>query len=109
MTGFGAAESDIGRRVLRSFIIISMLVFIVSWLAVAISNFGSARITGVVASMSETVVFSRVKAGHQSGKGYHGFGSFLAEVTREPFIPDAMFEGREGFCVRTVVNLVLFD
>ena len=68
LTGFGAAESGVDRRVLRSFIVIAMLVFIVSWLAVAVSDFGSARIAGAVASTSEPVVFSRAKAGHQSGK-----------------------------------------
>ena len=109
MTGFGAAESGVDRCVLCSFVIIATLVFIASWLAVAVSNFGSARITGVVASMSETVVFSRVKAGHQSGKGCHGFWFFLAKVAGEPLIPDVVFEGREGFGVRTIDNLVLFN
>ena len=37
------------------------------------------------------------------------FGFFLTEVTGEPFIPDAVFEGREGFRVRTVDDLVLFN
>ena len=69
LTGFGAAESGVDRRVLRSFIIISTLVFIVSWLAVAVLNFGSAQITGDVVSTSEPAVFSRAKAGHQSGEG----------------------------------------
>ena len=64
LTGFGAAESGLDHRVLRSFIIISTLVFIASWLAVAVSNFGSARIIGVVASTSEPTVFSRAKAGN---------------------------------------------
>ena len=53
MIGFGAAESGVDRLVLRSFIIISMLVFIASWLAVAVSNFGSTRINGIVASTSQ--------------------------------------------------------
>ena len=86
-----------------------MLVFIVSWLAVAVSNFGSARITGDVASTSEPAVFSRAKAGHQSGKGCHRFWFFLTKVAGEPPIPDAVFEGREAFCVRTIDNLVLFN
>ena len=109
MTGFGAAESGVDRRVLRSFLIISMLVFVASWLAVVVLNFGSARITGVVASTSEPAVFSRAKAGHQSGKGCHRFWFFLTKVAGEPLIPDAMFEGREGFGVRTIDNLVLFN
>ena len=61
LTGFGAAESGVDLCVLRSFIIISTLVFIASWLAVAISNFGGARIICVVASTSKPVVFSRTK------------------------------------------------
>ena len=64
LTGFGAAESGVDRRFLRSFIIISTLVFIVSWLAVVVSDFGSARVTGTVASTSELAIFSRTKAVH---------------------------------------------
>ena len=109
MTGFGAAESGLDHHVLRSFIIVSTLVFIASWLAVAVSDFGSARIAGVVASTRELAVFSRAKAGHQSSEGCHGFRSFLTEVACKPFIPDAVFEGREGFRVRTVDDLVLFN
>ena len=69
MTGVGAAESGVDRCVLRYFVIIATLVFIASWLAVAVSDFGSARIAGAVASTSELAVFSRAKVGHQSGKG----------------------------------------
>ena len=94
MTGFGAAESGVDRRVLRSFIIIATLVFIASWLAVAVSDFGSARIAAAVVSTSEPAVFSRAKAGHQSSKGCHGFWFFLTEVAGEPLVPDAVFEGR---------------
>ena len=94
MTGFGAAESGVDRLVLRSFIIIATLVFIASWLAVAVSDFGSARIAGAVASTSEPAVFSRAKAGHQGGKGWHEFWFFLTEVASEPLVPDALFEGR---------------
>jgi hypothetical protein len=94
---------------LCSFIIISTLVFIASWLAIAVSNFGSARITGAVASTSEPAIFSRAEAGHQSGKGCHGVCFFLTEVAGKPFISGAMFKGREGFGVRTIDNLVLFN
>ena len=107
MTGFGAAESGVDRRVLRSFV--AMFVSIASWLVVAISDFGSARVAGDVASTSEPAVFSRAKAGHQSSEGCHGFMSFLAEVAGEPFTSDAMFKGRKGFGVRTIDNLVLFN
>ena len=107
MTGFGAAESGVDRRDLRYFVV--TLVFIASWLAIAVSDFGSARIAGAVASTSEPVVFSRSKAGHRSGEGRHGFWFFLSEVVGEPLIPNVVFEGREGFSVRTIDNLVLFN
>ena len=69
LTGFGAAESGVDLCVLRSFIIISTLVFIASWLAVVVTNFRSARIAGAAAFTSQPAVFARAKAGHQSGKG----------------------------------------
>ena len=64
MTGFGAAKSGVDRCDMRSFIISATFVFIASWLAIAVSDFGSARIAGAVASTSELVVFSHAKAGH---------------------------------------------
>ena len=64
LTGFGAAKSGIDRCVLRYFIIITTLVFIASWLSVAVLDFGTARVASVVAPMSEPAVFSRAKAGH---------------------------------------------
>ena len=33
----------------------------------------------------------------------------MAEVSGEPFVTDAMFEGREGFGVQTVNNLILLS
>lgn len=109
LTGFGAAESGVDRHVLRSFAMIAMFVFIAPWLAVVVSYIGSAWIAGAVASTSEPTVFSHAKAGHQSGKGCHGLWFFLTEVAGEPLIPDAVFEGREGFNIRTIDNLVLFN
>ena len=32
----------------------------------------------------------------------------MAEVSGEPLVSDAVFEGREGFSVRTIDNLILF-
>ena len=97
LIGLRAAESSVDRRVFGVVTVASTLVFIASWLAVAISDFGGAWIAGAVASMSEPAVFSRAKAGHQSGKGCQGFWFFLTEVAGEPLISDAMFKGREGF------------
>ena len=83
--------------------------FVASWLAVAISGFGGARVAGTVASTSEPAVFSHAKAGLECGKGCHGLRFFLAEVSGEPLVPDAVFKGREGFGVQTIHNLVLFN
>ena len=69
LTGLGVAESDVNCCVLCYFIIITTLVFIASWLSVAVSNFGSARVAGAIPSTSEPAIFSRAKVGHQSGKG----------------------------------------
>ena len=49
LTGFRAAESSIFRCVMRSFVIAAALVFVVSWFAIAVPDFGSARIAGIVA------------------------------------------------------------
>ena len=69
LTGFGAAESGVDRCVMRSFIIIATFVLVASWLAIAVSDFGSSRIAGAVTSTSKPAVFSCAKTGHQSGKG----------------------------------------
>ena len=82
--------------------------FASSWLAIAVPSFGGAKVAGAIASMSKLAVLSRAKAGHECGKSCHGLRLFLAEVSSEPFVTDAMFKGREGFDIRTVGNLVLF-
>ena len=38
----------------------------------AVSDYGSARITGVVASTSEPAIFSHAEVGHECGKRCHG-------------------------------------
>ena len=85
-----------------------MLVLVVSWLAVAVPGFGGAKVVGAIASTSKPAILSHAKAGHKCGKGYHGLRLFLVEVSGEPLISDAMFEGREGFGVWTIHNLILF-
>ena len=57
-------KSGVDRCVAWSFIISMTVVFGSSWLAVAVSDFGSARVAGVVAFASKPVVFSRTKASH---------------------------------------------
>ena len=52
LTGLGATESGVDRRVFGIFIVAPTLVFVASWPTIAISSFGGARVTGVVASAS---------------------------------------------------------
>ena len=64
LTGFRIVKSGVDRCVTQSFVIVATIILVQSWLAVAVSDFGSARVTGVVAFTSEPVVFSRTKASH---------------------------------------------
>ena len=64
LTGFRATELGVDRHIFGIFIVALTLVFIASWLAIAVLDFGSAWIAGVVASTSELDVFSHAKAGH---------------------------------------------
>ena len=109
LTGFRATESGVHRCIFSIFVVASMLVFVASWLTVAISGFGGARVAGVVPSTSEPAVFSRAKAGQKCGKGCHGLRFLLAEVSGKPLVSDTMFEGREGFGIRKIHNLILFN
>ena len=64
------ASSVDGLRIVKSGVhhcvayITAIVVFGLSWLAVAISDIGSAQATAVVAFTSKPVVFSRAEAGH---------------------------------------------
>lgn len=83
--------------------------FIASWPTIAIPGFRGARAAGTVASTGQPDVLSHAEAGHECSKSCHRFRIFLTEVSGEPFIADAMFKGREGFGVRTIDDLVLFN
>ena len=109
LTGFRATESGVDRRVFGTFIIVSTLVLVASWLAVVVPGFGGASIAGAIASTSKPGILSRAKAGHKCSKGCHGLRLFLAKVSHEPLISDSLFKCREGFSVRTIHNLVLFN
>ena len=108
LNGFGAAESGIDRHVFDILVVVSVLMLVASWLAIAAPGFGGARVAGAIASTSKPAILSRAKAGHTCGKGCHGLRLFLAEVSGKQLISDAMFEGCEGFDVRTIHSLVLF-
>ena len=99
LTGFGAAESGVNSRVLRSFIVVLTLVLVASWLAIAVLGFGGSGVAGAIASTSKPAILSRAKTGHKCGEGCHGLRLFLAEVSGEPFVSDTMLEGYKGFGV----------
>ena len=82
---------------------------VASWLANAVPGFGGTRVASAIAYMGEPTVFSRAKTGHKCGEGCHGLRLFLAEVSGEPLIMNVVLEGREGFIVRTIDDLFLFN
>ena len=103
LSGLRATESGINRCVFSFFIVVSTLMFVASWPAIAIPSFGGARVAGTIASMSQPAILARVKAGHECSKSCHTLRFFLTEVSGEPFVSDAMFKGREGFGVRSTI------
>ena len=64
LTGLSATEYGVDHCVLGSCIIVATLVFIVSWLAIVVPDFGGARIAHAIASTSEPAIFSHAKVGH---------------------------------------------
>ena len=105
----GAAESGVDCSVVGIITIASAFVSVTSELAVVVLNLGGACLASCVFAASQPTILTRAKAGHECREGCHRFWLFLAEVAGEPFITDAMFEGREGFGVRIIHNLVLFN
>ena len=57
-------ESGIDHRVVRTLFLVLMLVFIASWLPVAIPNFGCAWVIG--ASTGQAAVLTHAKPGHKA-------------------------------------------
>ena len=64
LTGSRAPESGVDRYVVRTFFLVSTLVFIAPWLPVAIPNFGCAPVAG--ASTGQPAIFTRAEAGHKA-------------------------------------------
>ena len=64
LTGFRIVKSGVDCYVTQSFVIAATAMLVYSWLAVAVSDFGSARVAGVVAFTSEPVIFPRTKVSH---------------------------------------------
>ena len=109
LTRLRATESGINRRILSVVIVISTLVPVASRLVVAIFSFRGAGVACIVFATGQPTILARAKAGHECREGRHGLWLLLAEVAGESFVADAMFKGREGFGVRTIDNLVLFN
>ena len=94
LTGLGATESGVDCRVIGVVAIASAFVSIASELAVAIFALGGAYFTCCVFATGQPTILTRTKAGHECREGCHGLRLFLAEVTSEPFVADAVLKGR---------------
>ena len=94
LAGLGAAESGVNSGVISVVAIASAFVSVAPELAGAVLGLGGAYLTGCVFAMSQPAVLTRAKAGHECRKGCHGLRLFLAEVSSEPFVTDAMLKGR---------------
>ena len=94
LIGFRATESGVNRCVFSFFIVVSTLMFVASWPAIAIPSFGGARVAGTIASMSQPAIFARAEAGHECSKSCQSLRLFLTKVSGEPFITDAVLKGR---------------
>ena len=94
LTGLRAPESGIDCRVFGVITVVSTLVSVASRLVFASFSFRVAGVACIVFATGQATVLARTKAGHECREGCHGFCLFLAEVASEPFVTDAMFEGR---------------
>ena len=93
LAGLGASESGDDCGIIGVISIASAIVSIAPELASAILGLRGACLIGCVFAMSQPVVLTRAKAGHECCEGCHGFWLFLAEVAGEPFVMNAVFEG----------------
>ena len=109
LSGFGATKSGVDFRILYSIIVAPMLMFVAWGPSITVSGFGSAGVAGTIASTSQPAIFAYTKAGHKCSKSCHSLRLFLTKVSGEPFIIDALFKCRQGFSIRTVDDLVLFN
>ena len=94
LTGLGATESGVDCRVIGVLTISSAFVSVAAELAVAIFDLGGAHFTCCVFATGQPTILTRTKAGHECREGCHGLRLFLAEMTGEPFVSDAVFKGR---------------
>ena len=94
LTGLRATESDIDCCVFGVVTIVATLVSVASRHVFVIFNFRGAGVACIVFATGQPTVVARTKAGHECREGRHGLRLFLAEVSGEPFIADAMLKGR---------------
>ena len=94
LAGLGATESDIDCGVFGVVAIASLFVSIAPELASAVLGLRGACLAGCVVTTSQPTVLPRAKAGHECREGCHGLRLFLAEVSGEPLVADAMLKGR---------------
>ena len=93
LIGLGAAESGVYSSVIGVIAIASAFVSAASELAVAVFGLGGACLAGRIFATSQPAVLTRTKAGHDGREGGHRFRLFLAKVSGEPFIANAMLKG----------------
>ena len=94
LTGLRATKSGIVGRVFGVIAIASAFVSVALELVGAIFGLRGACLAGCVVTTGQPTVLSRTKVGHECREGCHGLWLFLAEVSGEPFVPDAMFKCR---------------
>ena len=90
----GATESGVDRGVIGIVTVASTLVPVASGLAAAVFDFGGACFACRVFATGQPTILTRTKASHECREGCHGLRLFLAEVSAEPFVTDAMLKGR---------------
>ena len=94
LAGLGAAESGMNCSVIGVIAIALAFVSVAPEFAGAAFGLGGACFIGCVCTASQPTILSRAKAGHKCREGYHGLRFFLAKVSDEPFVADAMLKGR---------------
>ena len=94
LAGLGTTESGIDCRVIGVVTITSASVSVASELAVAIFGLGGSHVTCYIFATGQPTILSRTEAVHKCREGCHGFWLFLAEVSGQPFVADAMLKGR---------------
>lgn len=78
-------------------------ILVASGLSISVLELG---VSGLVFLRASELSLACAKAGHERGEGCHSSWFVLAKLPYDPFVCDTMFEGGQGFDIRTVDNLV---